>query len=611
MRIFLLVSLLALAVAGQAQVPLDTFLGDRAGYALVDQPVDRTSLEDLASFRFAPSTDAVPNLNQGNNAAWARVILPVSDEPLVLALESGFFEEVRWIHMQADGTVVEHRSRRYDPVGTHDHFLHHTLTIPPGTAGVVYMGLQTPRFRILPMRLTTQSTYTNRVRNLTGFWALFFGIIAVVIIYNLWYFFWFRDRVYLAYIAYAVTVSLAQGIIGGATGAFFFGESAWWYSHDVQVIVPLSVFGCVWFIVVFLRLRETLPWMFRALQVLCVSAAASLVVGIVAPSPAVYQWIDLNSLVGVMMAFGWCVVLVRRGMTRARWFLVAWTIFLVGMIIYILKDFGVLPYTPFSVYAMPVGALVEMGLITAILASQIRDLRVSKDQISLKLSRLEDQRRKENFNIQMAKLRSEMLSNQMSPHFIFNVMSSIQVYIAKNDIDASVRYLGKFAKLMRRVLEGAREEEASLEDELELVTEYVELESIRGNAPIHFDVQLDAELELELLRVPTMVLQPVVENAIRHGFRGMIERTPELVLAVRQVEGGLEITVRDNGLGFSPRRGQGKKSHALNILHERSEALREQGRFDVSLDVHHLRDQGGHGIEVVIRIVELQAQHVS
>ena len=205
-------------------------------------------------------------------------------------------------------------------------------------------------------------------------------------------------------------------------------------------------------------------------------------------------------------------------MTRARWFLVAWTIFLVGMIIYILKDFGVLPYTPFSVYAMPVGALVEMGLITAILASQIRDLRVSKDQISLKLSRLEDQRRKENFNIQMAKLRS-MLSNQMSPHFIFNVMSSIQVYIAKNDIEASVRYLGKFAKLMRRVLEGAREEEGSLEDELELVTEYVELESIRGNAPIHFDVQLDAELELELLRVPTMVLQPVVENAIRHGFR--------------------------------------------------------------------------------------------
>ena len=114
------------------------------------------------------------------------------------------------------------------------------------------------------------------MRNLTGFWALFFGIIAVVIIYNLWYFFWFRDRVYLAYIAYAVTVSLAQGIIGGATGAFFFGESAWWYSHDVQVIVPLSVFGCVWFVVVFLRLRETLPWMFRALLVLCVSAAASL-----------------------------------------------------------------------------------------------------------------------------------------------------------------------------------------------------------------------------------------------------------------------------------------------------------------------------------------------
>ena len=91
----------------------------------------------------------------------------------------------------------------------------------------------------------------------------------------------------------------------------------------------------------------------------------------------------------------------------------------------------------------------------------------------------------------------------------------------------------------------------------------------------------------------------------------MIERTPELALAVRQVEGGLEITVRDNGLGFTPRRVQGNKSHALNILHERSEALREQGRFDVNLDVHHLRDQGGHGIEVVIRIVELQGQRVS
>ena len=495
--------------------------------------------------------------------------------------------------MQADGTVVEHRSRRYDPVGTHDHFLHHTLTIPPGTAGVVYMGLQTPRFRILPMRLTTQSTYTNRVRNLTGFWALFFGS--------------HRRGDHLQPVVLLLVPR--PGVLGlhRLCGDRLFGPGHHRWGHRRLLLWGISV--------VVQPRRRASPCALERIRLRVVDRRGlsalernlaldvSGIAGAVRECCGKFSGRDRGAqpcgvpmdrpeqfAMGVLMAFGWCVVLVRRGMTRARWFFtVAWTIFLVGMIIYILKDFGVLPYTPFSVYAMPVGALVEMGLITAILASQIRDLRVSKDQISLKLSRLEDQRRKENFNIQMAKLRSEMLSNQMSPHFIFNVMSSIQVYIAKNDIEASVRYLGKFAKLMRRVLEGAREERPPSKTNSNSSPNMWSWKASVATRPSTLMCSWTPSWSSNCC-VPTMVLQPVVENAIRHGFRGMIERA-ELVLAARQVEGGLEITVRDNGLGFSPRRGQGKKSHALNILHERSEALREQGRFDVSLDVHHLRDQ--------------------
>jgi ligand-binding sensor domain-containing protein len=144
--------------------------------------------------------------------------------------------------------------------------------------------------------------------------------------------------------------------------------------------------------------------------------------------------------------------------------------------------------------------------------------------------------------------RLKALRAQMNPHFIFNCMNSIDLYILKNDAENASRYLNKFAKLVRLILSQSNEMSVPLGKELEMLKYYIELEELRFDTPFTHTISVDEQIDVDEIEVPSMLLQPYVENAIMHGLRHKKEKG-SLLVSIRRHEGSLRCIIEDDGVG--------------------------------------------------------------
>lgn len=157
-------------------------------------------------------------------------------------------------------------------------------------------------------------------------------------------------------------------------------------------------------------------------------------------------------------------------------------------------------------------------------------------------------RRKERARKEVAELETRVLRSQMNPHFIFNALNSINAYVQRHDAEGASTYLSKFAKLMRAVLENSRHAEVPLQEDLDALRGYIELERQRMEKKFDFTIAVDPAIDPELVMVPPLVVQPLVENAIWHGLANKVG-SGHLKLDVRKQGDVLHWTVEDNGVG--------------------------------------------------------------
>jgi ligand-binding sensor domain-containing protein len=158
-------------------------------------------------------------------------------------------------------------------------------------------------------------------------------------------------------------------------------------------------------------------------------------------------------------------------------------------------------------------------------------------------------RRKARDRMKLQELELEALRSQMNPHFIFNTLNAVQKYILDNDKEASYRYLTRFSKLIRSFLENSRETSISLKDELDLLQSYMEMEALRFTNKFKYDIHVDPSLDTASIYIPSMLIQPYVENAIWHGIQHK-QANGFVKLSVEDLGGkALKCIVQDNGIG--------------------------------------------------------------
>ena len=174
-------------------------------------------------------------------------------------------------------------------------------------------------------------------------------------------------------------------------------------------------------------------------------------------------------------------------------------------------------------------------------------------------SKINSKRRLSEMNRKIAEITQANLRQQMNPHFIFNTLNSIQYYMYQHDKLATNNYLTKFSSLMRKVLENSQHTSIPLRDELEALNLYLELEMIRFKDKFDYEIKVDDEIDPLLYKVPTMLIQPYVENSISHGLmpcegKGMVKITLKLENVY------ISCTIEDNGIGREAAQENKRKS---------------------------------------------------
>lgn len=149
----------------------------------------------------------------------------------------------------------------------------------------------------------------------------------------------------------------------------------------------------------------------------------------------------------------------------------------------------------------------------------------------------------------LAELEMQALKAQINPHFVFNCLNSIKGFIFDRDFNQADKYLDKFSALLRSTLDSSSSSVISLQDEISYLDNYLQLEKLRFDDKFDYHIGVDATINSSTVFVPAMLLQPYVENAIRHGIRHLKNKKGHINIAIEKTGVGLKCKIEDDGVG--------------------------------------------------------------
>ncbi|UYQ93373.1 histidine kinase [Chitinophaga horti] len=212
-----------------------------------------------------------------------------------------------------------------------------------------------------------------------------------------------------------------------------------------------------------------------------------------------------------------------------------------------------------------------------------------------------DEKRRAAFQQQIDQLEMKALRAQMNPHFIFNSLNSIQTFMLKNETEQALSYLSRFARLIRNVLDHSQLNNITIAKELEMLENYLELERLRLAAQFDYQIVIDPDLDIDYTEIPSMIIQPFLENAIWHG---LLHKTGKglVILSFQIVNDRILCTVEDNGVGrdaataIKQAASQKHISKGLQITRDRLSLYNSRFGMNASFDIEDLKDAEGNPI---------------
>lgn len=194
-----------------------------------------------------------------------------------------------------------------------------------------------------------------------------------------------------------------------------------------------------------------------------------------------------------------------------------------------------------------------------------------------------------------------LLRSNLNPHFIFNALNSIKSLIIDNKMKSAIKSLGLFAKMMRNFLNSTQEIEHTLAKELAVLDSYIQTENIRYDEPIEFKIEKQITINEEEICIPSLILQPLVENIIKHGFT-FNKKNKKIKLSIHQEKEALVLTITDNGKGLLKENDQlTEKKSGLSITRQRLAFFAKKVNSESSFILTNRYD-GKVGAEVTLKL---------
>jgi signal transduction histidine kinase len=257
---------------------------------------------------------------------------------------------------------------------------------------------------LLPIVVSDENTISNENKTKDAFYLFFAGIFVSILLYNLFLFVSLGDFLYLIYVIATIFIGLVQLHFGGKLTEWFYNRQSVFAVYDTQILGALSGISTIIFANLFLHTKRYCGWVYKISLFSILLYTLSLILLCFSLPTVSYQIINLNASVSLLLVVA-SIYAIRGGNRQARFFLFAWSFFLIGVTVFALKDFGILPFNAFTNFALPVGSVVEILLLSFALADRINVLKQEKElsQQQVFVAMKENERLVKEQNIQLEK----------------------------------------------------------------------------------------------------------------------------------------------------------------------------------------------------------------
>lgn len=369
-------------------LPLGRALGyfeDKTGTATVDQVLEQA---------FTPNTTSVLNAGYSNSAFWLKVdlrYLPRDDESgartWLLELAYPPLDHVD-LYLRDDNGHWQPEARTGDelpwssrPIRQSNYVFN--LPFKPGEARTVLLRVQSEGSVQVPLSLWAGDAFLEAQPERFYVFGLIYGVLLVMLVYNLFIYLSVRDTSYLYYILYIASFGLYQVSVNGAGIQFFWPNNPWWANAATPFFIGAAAFFGCQFSRTFLRTASHGRWLDRVLMALMGVGAVVMVMSLMASYGIALRVATGLALVFTVVIFSAGIIAWFKGLRQARYFMIAWSAFLIGGIVNTLMVLGLLPNMFLTMYASQLGSALEVALLSLALADRINVMREHQAQVLL------------------------------------------------------------------------------------------------------------------------------------------------------------------------------------------------------------------------------------
>ncbi len=383
---FIFFSFLSLKCFPQNEVRFkgeNVLIGD-AAYILKDSTKSYTINSVVKSSEFVESDLKTIGLELSDSDFWLRFairneshandVLLMIENPLLDHCEL-FFPDTNH-HFKSKSISYEHDFKDREYKNQNPIF---ELNIPIDSTQTFYLKVSSKEQMVLPVILGKQKGISENLLNQVIMWGILIGVLLVMILYNLFLYISVRDISYLYYVLYTVFTLLTQVTLSGYTYKYLFPNSPLLFDKAVVIFPGLAgIFGII-FIRHFLHLKIKTPKLNRIFIIPLLIYACAIIFKLIDLDILSYRLIDIAAISSIIFIYIIAIIVSIQGYRPAKFFLLAWSVFFIGLILFILRNSGIIPYNFFTNYTMQIGIIVEVTLLSLALADRINILKKEKE----------------------------------------------------------------------------------------------------------------------------------------------------------------------------------------------------------------------------------------
>jgi signal transduction histidine kinase len=345
----------------------------------------RTLNEIKSSAKFAPATQQIPNLGISGSSFWFKFSIQnnTSNNYVLLDMEQPMVDEAELYQQNAAGTFDVTRFGRNEPFYNRPYpYVDYIFKIncEPNETRLIYLRVKSAAQMVLPFKAGPEDNIVSICVNKELIFGLYAGIILVMFLYNIFVYFTVRDRSYLLYVFYILMIGLTQTSLQGYTFKYLWPGSSWLGLQSINLTSCLVGIAALEFIKEFLKTKEFFPRLHKVLMVFIGLFCVSMVLSLIGKRADSFKLMQADTGLASLFALFISYKIYRADYRPARFFLLSWSILLVGAIVFVLKDFGVLPYNIVTTYAIQIASVAEIVLLSFALADKINIFRKEKEE---------------------------------------------------------------------------------------------------------------------------------------------------------------------------------------------------------------------------------------